>query len=74
MVAANRLVTTWQVCLQSTTCHAQGKNMARISNIYKFRVGKDHRCLKRTYKSEENARSQSCQGLKADRIGSSSSL
>ena len=46
----------------------------RVFQTYKFRVGKDHRCLKRTYKSEENARSQSCQGLKADRIGSSSSL
>ena len=41
---------------------------------YKFRVGKDHYCLKRTYKSEENAHSQSRLGLKADRIGSSSSL
>ena len=30
--------------------------------------------MKRTYKSEENAHSQNCQGLKADRIGSSSSL
>ena len=31
-----------------------------IFQTYKFRDGKDHYCLKRTYKSEENARSQSC--------------
>ena len=46
----------------------------RVFQTYKFRLGKDHYCLKRTYKSEENARSQSGQGVKADRIGSSSSL
>ena len=46
----------------------------RVFQTYKFRVGKGQYCLKRTYKSEENARSQSCQGLKANRIGSSSSL
>ena len=73
MVAANRLVTTWQVCLQ--ILHVMRKvRIWRVFQTYKFRVGKDHRCLKQTYKSEENARSQSCQGLKADRIGSSSSL
>ena len=73
MVAANRLVATWQVCLQ--VLHVMRKvRIWRVFQTYKFRVGKDHRCLKRTYKSEENARSQSCQGLKADRIGSSSSL
>ena len=57
--------------------HAMRKvRIWRVFQTYKFRVGKDHYCLKRTYKSEENARarSQSGQGVKADRVGSSSSL
>ena len=46
----------------------------RVFQTYKFRVGKDHYYLKQTNDSEEDARCQSCQELKADWIGSSSSL
>ena len=54
--------------------HAMRKvRIWRVFQMYEIRVGKDHCCLKQTYR-EEKAHSQSCQGLKADRIGSSSSL
>ena len=74
VVAANRLVAMY-VARVPEVLHAMCKvGIWRVFQTYKFRVGRDHYCLKRTNNSEENAHSQSCQGLKADRIGSSSSL
>ena len=75
VVAANRYVLCGYVASLPEVLRAMRKvRIWRVFQTDKFRVGKDHYCFKRTYKSEENARSQGRQGLKADRIGSSSSL
>ena len=73
VVAANRLC-GYVANLPEVLRAMRKVRIWRVFQTYKFRVGKDHYCFKRTYKSEENARSQGRQGLKADRIGSSSSL
>ena len=71
MVAANRLICGYVASLPEVLRAMRKVRIWRVFQTYKFRVGKDHYCFKRTYKSEE---SQGHQGLKADRIGSSSSL